>query len=358
MWRRALKVGSAAALAATGIGRVLGRLGGGVRPPLILGYHRVVPEYRPDPSAVLSPMLIDVAMLEAQLDWVGRRYRFVSLDELWTLPTSSLSRVAAVTVDDGYRDAYEVAFPLFRRKGIPAAFFVVTDLVGASEVPLFDRLYFQLAQRFAREGRFPCSEMLRGASSPYDALQILLIALDHAALLDLAASLERELPMPVALAAQLRSLDWEMARRMDAEGMTIGSHTCRHVFLSCESAETVADELTRSKREIEARVGKPVRHFAYPAGEFNAQAARAVAAAGYDHAYTICTHVEPEQPLVTVPRRVLWQGSCASGGGRFSPALMSAQISGALDFIHPPCLLDHRREQGLRRAPQPVVASA
>src|SRR5262249_28792739 len=57
--------------------------------------------------------------------------------------------VAAVTFDDGYRDVYELAFPMLSRKGIPAAVFVITDLVGTMRPPLCDRLYLLVARMFA-----------------------------------------------------------------------------------------------------------------------------------------------------------------------------------------------------------------
>ena len=54
-----------------------------------------------------------------------------------------------MTFDDGYRDVYEQAFPVLRRKGIPAAVFVVTDLVGRPFWQVHDRLYHLVAKAFA-----------------------------------------------------------------------------------------------------------------------------------------------------------------------------------------------------------------
>jgi peptidoglycan/xylan/chitin deacetylase (PgdA/CDA1 family) len=365
MWRRSLKVSGATALTRSGIPQLVARLSGRARRPLLLGYHRVVPEYRPDPLFTLQPMQIDARMLEAHLDWVARRYRLVSIDEAaHSLLDERRNRpLAALTFDDGYRGVYDVAYPLLRRKGIPAALFVVSALVGSREVPLFDRLYYQLAHGYAREKEvpravvaalarlgIPASEIqpIRRAACPYDALQALLLALGHAPIRTLVDGLESENPLPESIADELRSVDWDMVTRMADGDITIGSHTRNHVFLTREPASTVGDELLVSKSDIESRLGRPVRHFAYPAGEFNPETVRAVAQAGYEFAYTICTHVDASYPALTIPRRVLWQNSCVDGGGRFSDAVMSTQASGLLDIVSPPCHVDHRTRLGAR----------
>jgi len=65
-------------------------------------------------------MLISLRTLERQLDWIGRRFTFVSLDEI---NDSRRRRVRGdaprprFTFDDGYRDTFLHALPLLERKG-------------------------------------------------------------------------------------------------------------------------------------------------------------------------------------------------------------------------------------------------
>ena len=58
----------------------------------------------------------------------------------------------------------------------------------------------------------------------------------------------------------------------------------------------------------------------------------AVAAAGYRYAYTICDHASARDPLLTIPRVMLWEGSCAGTFGRFSPSLMRCHAAAVLPF--------------------------
>jgi glycosyltransferase involved in cell wall biosynthesis len=102
-------------------------------------------------------------------------------------------------------------------------------------------------------------------------------------------------------------------------------------LLTLESPERVGRETAMSRAAIERRLGLRVSHFLYPDGCFDAGALRAVAAAGYRFAYTGCRHRDAVRPLLTLPRRVLWEGSTLGASGRFSDAVLRAQISGVFD---------------------------
>ncbi|MBI4478311.1 MAG: polysaccharide deacetylase family protein, partial [Acidobacteria bacterium] len=92
----------------------------------------------------MPSMLISRRMFERHIAWLGTQFHFVSLDEIGARALQSrpfTEPVAAITFDDGYRDVYDHAFPVLQRKGIPAAVFLVTDLVGQPFWQVHDRLY-------------------------------------------------------------------------------------------------------------------------------------------------------------------------------------------------------------------------
>src|SRR5689334_11060495 len=115
--------------------------------PFIAGYHRVVENFEESARRSIPSMLISGGTFEKQLDWIGRRFRFVSLDEIGLHLADGrpfAKPAAAITFDDGYADVYRYAFPILKRKGIPAAVFVVTELIGTRTPLLHDRLYARL----------------------------------------------------------------------------------------------------------------------------------------------------------------------------------------------------------------------
>ena len=343
MLRNLVKTGAASALHWSGVTRWMGNTA-----PLVLSYHRVVEEFADHIQDSIPPMLISTHMLERQLDWVGSRYTFVSLDELAAAMESGKKdsrRLAAVTFDDGYADVYHQALPLLRRKGIPAAVFVVTDLIGTDRLQYHDRLYRLLLRGFLSKSpeslaahlrksgfRPPDADTLGNGFVNYSRTVNTLLALSPRSDIErLIAAFESEtgfIPQPLETH---RSLTWEMLQEMHRAGVVIGSHTRTHAVLPNESPENVLDEIEGSRIELERRLEAPVRHFAYPDGRFNQSTINAVAASGYRYAYTTCRGRHTAHPLLTIPRRVLWENSCTDPVGRFSPALLDCLIHGLFD---------------------------
>jgi peptidoglycan/xylan/chitin deacetylase (PgdA/CDA1 family) len=327
MIRSWIKTGAARVMSRTGLDKLAGSLAGAKGVPLVIGYHRVVENFASSAETSIPSMLVSRRMLERHLDWIGRRFRFISLDELGARLEGRDGRndpVAAITFDDGYCDFYDQALPVLQRKGVPAAVFVVTDLVGTRRVQIHDRLYLLLARRFRPNG---------GGPTPFQATRKLLETLSQTELENVIQTLESEVPISEDTFQPFYSLTWEMLEAIRKAGVTIGSHTRTHVLLTNESSQRVKEEVTGSREEIEGRLRTGVQHFAYPSGLFNTTAVDAVAAAGYRFAYTTCTHRDAGLPLLTVPRTLLWEESCRDSHGLFSDSMMSCQIHRAFDLV-------------------------
>jgi len=367
--RAYVKTAAAEALCRTGADR-LWRVPAPER-ALVLGYHQVVEDGTRAGSSVPA-MTIRTSTLERQLDELGRCFRFVTLDELAAGLESGRTAgrpVVAVTFDDGYRDVYEHALPLLRRKGIPGAVFVVTDLVGTEGLLRHDRLYLLLSRAFAQPpaARSRLGHVLRGLGwrvpileggedgppgNAYGALRALLEAAPAAHLERLMDELVRVVG-PFEPRPELQVLDWDMVRALHRAGFTVGSHTCTHVLLTREGPERVRIELAASRRRLEGELGSPIRHLAYPDGRFDEAVIGAAADAGYAFAYTTCQHRDRRRPLLTISRRLLWEDSCRAAGGGFSPSLLRCQVLGVFDVARR-CRQEHESSPAARLEPLPA----
>ena len=95
----------------------------------ILMYHYV--RVNPDPSDKIGAGLsVTPADFEAQMAFLAERgYRSVLLRDLDN-PSALRGRVVAITFDDGYADAYDAAYPILKKYGFKATFYIITGLVG------------------------------------------------------------------------------------------------------------------------------------------------------------------------------------------------------------------------------------
>jgi len=103
---------------------------------VILLYHHVIPIERIPPATRRLPgegweFTHSPEGFERQLRALAaRKYRFLSLGELVgeiDLTGSEPKRTVSVTFDDGWVDNHEYAFPILKRLGVPATFFVTTE---------------------------------------------------------------------------------------------------------------------------------------------------------------------------------------------------------------------------------------
>ena len=104
---------------------------------LILTYHRF--------SDTGAPGATPARAFARQLAYLTTHYRVVPLARLIeylargrSLPTD----IASIAIDDGYLDAYEIAFPLLRRYNMPATLFAVTEFVDKTRWLWTDKLRF------------------------------------------------------------------------------------------------------------------------------------------------------------------------------------------------------------------------
>src|SRR5262249_9214289 len=99
-------------------------------------------------------------------------------------------------------------------------------------------------------------------------------------------------------------LDWKQVGELAAAGVEIGSHGVEHeIHHEAQSQEVRRRELLESKREIESRLGKPCRHFAFPNGDVCEASAAEIREAGYELAFTTRPNcVEPGFSRCALPR--------------------------------------------------------
>jgi peptidoglycan/xylan/chitin deacetylase (PgdA/CDA1 family) len=267
--------------------------------PRVLMYHRF--------SETPRPRRLDVAAFERHLQYLTKHFRIRPLSAVVEMLREGCPlepRTVVLTVDDGYADFAEYAYPLLQKYEAPATLFVVTDFLQRNGWLWFDRLHYVLHATAAAhlDVRIDGTRVRCELSSAtrreraWSAVGERCMRMDAAARAGVAAQLETalEVALPATATADYRAMTWAEASRLDPALVDIGSHTCSHPVLSrCTQAE-IEHELFASKRAIETRLLRRVHAFAYPHGEpadYDERAVAAAQAAGY--ACATVAHGEP-----------------------------------------------------------------
>jgi peptidoglycan/xylan/chitin deacetylase (PgdA/CDA1 family) len=366
--RRILKTGVANSLHWSGLDRAVGSLRGRNAAPFVVGYHRVVEDFKSCATHSMPSMLVSKDAFIRQLEWLGRHYDFVSLDELASIqqgPPRQGKPVAAVTFDDGYQDYYDNAFPILQRMGIPSAVFVVTNLVGTTQLLVHDELYWLFSTLEAKTGTVSANipqgvvqrmllpnrvkktllQRINGIHAPFKLTRSILETLGPSDVRAYIRTLTRLMQVQPCQLQEFRLMGWDALNTLVKNGVTVGSHTRTHALLDGEPATVVRRELEGSRLALEHHLGVRINHLAYPDGRFDAVVVREAAAAGYSTACTICGHQDQMHSLLTVSRKMLWEKSCMDSLDVFSPAIMSCQANGIFDPADK-CQLQHGARVG------------
>jgi len=253
-------------------------------------YHRVSTSNDRWSVDILSPQAF-----ERQVEYLCRNYKMLSLDEIVQhvcegkrLP----KRVAAITIDDGYRDNFLHALPILRKHHVPATIFLVTGHIGSSELFWWDKVGY--AVEYTRKQRLELAEFgsceLRSAHDRRNTTLRIVDALKD--LPEQRKNLVMEdllhvagVSIPDALAKEV-ILSWEEVVEMSEEGIDFGAHTLTHPILTNVPLEQAKLEIVQSKKDIEAKIGRQVGFFSYPDGRLNAELAEAVRESGFAGAMT------------------------------------------------------------------------
>lgn len=258
---------------------------------LILTYHRF--------SRVRDPLATPEADFDAHLKYLKEHYTPVPLSLVaahYAGERELPARAACVTIDDGFADAYEVAFPVLQRHGVPATLFVITDFLDGRAWMWTDKLRHVAlttsAERLNVEvGGRSFDIKLAGRDSRLSAAGRVNSELKRLAPRAREESIERiaaahGVALPAQPPAEFGPVTWAQSRELDAGGVEIGSHTVSHPILTTTDDAQLEAELRGSRTRLEAELGRAVKLFCYPNGAFDERVRHATANAGYACAVT------------------------------------------------------------------------
>ena len=261
----------------------------------ILMYHHVSSESPPWlPGAVASNDF------EREIAHLCKVTRIVPLDWLVNQLYQGKdipSKAVCITFDDGYKDNYTTAYHILRKYNAPATIFLTPGYIESSKT------FWDCKIRFAVWNTSITQLEVEGfgyyyLKSPKDRLKSMAKIITGLMKLperEKNRSIEKLLQaLDVVIPSKFGEkfmLTWNDISDMSENGISFGAHTVTHPILTKLSIEEAREEIVRSKKDIEKRVGAPCTLFAYPNGDFNTEIIELVKKSGFKGAVTTIPHL-------------------------------------------------------------------
>lgn len=239
--------------------------------PRILMYHR----FSNQPSAGK----VSRDRFREQVAYIRRFYQPMTLSQLVQCVFESgdvPKNAIVITVDDGYRDFYDVAWPVLKEFDVPATLFVTTGFVNGdlwlwpdqvtwlfSRAPVLDRTItvgdFKLSTPAVHSNRPETWQSL------VNYLLSITDAEKHLAIRQLAEAWS--LTLPNQAPDDFAACSWDQLRNMEEAGIEIGGHTITHPSLGRVDQVQARHEIQGCLDMLNEQLGSRERTFCYPNGE-------------------------------------------------------------------------------------------
>lgn len=251
-------------------------------------YHRF--------DRIRTPRKLSSVDFEQQIRYLRRRYRLVPLVDLVNRVSEGrpLDDCVALTVDDGYADFLDYAYPVIERYRVPVTVFLVSDFVDQRIWLWFDQLRHVCDT--APAGDYTLSILdttLRSRLEGSVERQALWSRVADICLAQCAdvrsaqiSSLAQQMRVEIPLLPdhEHRAMDWDSLRGMDAELVQVGSHSLTHPILTTCTPTEQQREISESRLRIETMLQREITSFCYPngmPGDFDSATIGFVRNAGY-----------------------------------------------------------------------------
>lgn len=247
--------------------------------------HRVVPNRSwalPNRELEITPDYLEQLILS----YMGDAYSFVSLDSmvgnLKKMRWPWQKKMVNISFDDGFRDIFEYAYPIFKKHNIPFTIYLTTAFPeGKAEI-----WWIQLEQLIANNTTLVVQDKEYQCKTADEKRQLFN---------ELIQQIYQRSDTPSRVFEQWfagyqidmdnLALTWdELAEMLSSGLLTVGSHTQSHPMLTKIPTEEVRQELLESKNLIEQHLLIYVNHFSYPHSAYNMDIANELRLIGYKSA--------------------------------------------------------------------------
>ena len=232
-----------------------------------------------------------------QVQYLKKHYDILSIEQMERLmvdPVILQKPAVIITFDDGYRDNYDIAFPILKEEGVIGVFFIPTSFIDNPVLPWWDQIAFIVKKTL--KTRLILSLPVAGTVVDIDNKDNALVAirslheLYHSCTLEMKNLFLKDLAgsANVIIDAEQQGqglfMKWDHIREMSKSGMDFGSHGHSHTILTELNETQLRDDYMQSKTILEQKLGSEISAVSYPGGRpdmFSGVTMKLAAEAGY-----------------------------------------------------------------------------
>lgn len=195
----------------------------------------------------------NIENFQNQINFLQNHYNLINIEQLRdflshneNLPEKPL----LITSDDGDISVYQKAFPILKKKKIPVAVFVITELLNTTKPFWWDEIIYYLGEEKGNKKVWEVKEWTNHKRVKY------------------LSSLRENRTQPEPSHRQLNSSE---VLQMQKGGISICNHSHSHpMFNQCSKVE-ISEEMEESKKILDS-LGLESSVFAYPNGNYSINA--------------------------------------------------------------------------------------
>lgn len=200
-------------------------------------------------------------------------FAFLSLDQLYDVLTckKDISKpFVCFTMDDGYIDNFENAYPIFEKHQVPFAVFVATDFPDKKAVLwwyVLEELILNSTEIELSDGSKYTCKTFQEKWDTFRYIRERVLLLNQSNLVNELNKLFANYQLDWLAPIQALSMNWEQVKALTQEPLcTIGGHTVTHVALNKLSVDNLDSEIMNGIDIIKSHTGYEPEYFAYPYG--------------------------------------------------------------------------------------------
>lgn len=240
--------------------------------PKIMMYHRF--------SEVPKPGFVHHDAFERQVEYMKKNFNLMTMNDLITSYHEQGSfppNAAVITVDDGYRDFYDVAFPVLKKHNASATFYVTTRFVDGDFWLWPDAVKYIIEcsskidlSKMPGDLDYATEQMTDGdRKSLWDVLIVYLLSVtedEKVRWIKKFAEMQA-VKLPEKPTDGFGAVNWPRIKELDANNIEIGVHTQNHPSLGRLEEPQLFSEIQGTVDIIQRRIGHAPKSFCFPNGQ-------------------------------------------------------------------------------------------